>query len=157
MSFDQSVNDFLMQGGGKAFKFEKIGDKCSGVIESAEVRQQTSMEGEKLEWSDGSPRMQLVLTVKTELHDTDDDDGMRTLWAKGGNFDIAEGSGTSMRNAIADAVKQSGAKTLDAGDHLTVALSGYGVAKRGYQAPKLYMARFKKAETSVDVNDLFDD
>jgi len=151
------INDFLFAGGAKAFQFTKIGDKCAGVVETADVRQQTSMEGEKLEWSDGSPRMQLVLTLKTDNHDTDDDDGMRTLYAKGGNFDIAEGSGMSMRNAIADAVKQSGAKTLDAGDHLTVALSGYGVAKRGYQAPKLYMARFKKAETSVDVNDLFDD
>ena len=151
------VNDFLFAGGAKAFQFNTIGDKCSGVIESADVRQQTSMEGEKLEWSDGSPRMQLVLTLKTAAHDTDDDDGLRTLYAKGGNFDIAQGSGMAMRNAIADAVKQSGAKTLDAGDHLDVAFSGYGVAKRGYQAPKLYVARFRKAETSVDVNDLFDD
>ena len=151
------VNDFLFAGGAKSFQFNKIGDKCSGTVETADVRQQTSMEGEKLEWSDGSPRMMLVLTLKTTAHDTDDDDGMRSLYAKGGNFDVAEGSGMSMRNAIADAVKQAGAKTLDAGDHLDVALSGYGVAKRGYQAPKLYLARFKKAEHSVAAADLFDD
>lgn len=152
------VTDFLFSGGAKAFPFNAIGDKARGTIVSAEVRQQTSMEGNKpLTWDDGSPRMQLVIVLQTTIKDDDDDDGKRTLYAKGGNFDIGTGSGSSMRNAIADAVKASGSKSLDEGDELVVAYTGNGVAKRGYQAPKLYTASFKKAVASVAADDLFDD
>lgn len=152
---DQDVSSFLFSGGAKAFQFNEFGDTVSGEVTQCEVRQQTSMEGELLSWPDGKPRMQLVITLQTTLKDNDDDDGLRTVYAKGGRFDVAKGEGSSMRDAIADAVRTIGAKSIDVGDELAVSFTGLGVAKRGYQAPKLYTAGFRKAKQSIKATDLF--
>jgi hypothetical protein len=159
MSKYDDINTFLTSGGAKSFPFASIGDSIEGTIVDAEVRQQTSMEGELLTWADGKPRMQVVITLQTELRDDDgkrdeSDDGLRTIYAKGGKFDIAKGEGTSMRDAIAEAVK---GQKLEEGDSLVVVHSGMGVAKRGYQAPKLYTAGFRKAKKSISADALFSD
>lgn len=152
----QDVNDFLFQGGAKSFPFETIGDIVRGTIISCEIRQQTSLEDNTpLFWNDGTPRKQLVITLQTTLTDSEDDDGQRTIYAKGGRFEIAKGEGTSMRDAIADAVKAAGAKSIDPGDELAVGFTGEGKGKRGFNAPKLYAASFKKASKSVSAKDLF--
>lgn len=152
------VSSFLFEGAGKSFQFNKIGDIVRGTIESAEMRQQTSLDdGKALTWDDGRPRMMLVITLQTADKDNDDDDGKRTIYAKGGRFEVAEGEGQSMRDAIADAVKEAKASTIDPGDELAVGYTGNGKAKRGYNAPKLYSASFRKATASVSASDLFGD
>lgn len=61
------INDFLLGGGGKAAKFENLGDFVEGEITSVELTQQTDMEhGTPLTWADGSPRKQLVIAMKTD-------------------------------------------------------------------------------------------
>ena len=154
MSKYDDINTFLTSGGAKSFPFAAVGDSIEGTIVDAEVRQQTSMEGELLTWADGKPRMQVVITLQTELHDDESDDGLRTIYAKGGKFDIAKGEGQSMRDAIAEAVN---GQKLEEGDSLVVVHSGMGVAKRGYQAPKLYTAGFRKAKKSISADALFSD
>lgn len=160
MSNDQmsGVNDFLMREGGKAFAFEKIDDIVTGEVVAAELKQQTDVEtGERLTWNDGSPRMQLVITLQTDLRVGDDDDGIRMIYAKGGKHDVASGEGTSMKDAIAKAVRDAGANGIEPGDQLAVAFTGLGVKKnRAYNAPKLYTASFRKAVRSVSSADLFD-
>ena len=151
------VNDFLFAQGGKSFKFTNIGDTVKGTIVRAEVRQQTSIDGALLTWDDGSPRKQLVVTLETDEKDNDDDDGVRMIYAKGGNFEVAKGQGTSMRNAIADAVKDAGATALEPGDELAVSYTGEAKARRGYSPAKLYVAGFKKTVGSVAATDLFAD
>jgi hypothetical protein len=152
------VNSFLFEGGAKSFQFNKIGDICRGVIESVELRQQTSLDDNKpLVWDDGRPRMMLVVTLQTTDRDGDDDTGMRSIYAKGGRFEVAEGEGTSMRDAIAQAVKDVGASSIDPGDELAVGYTGNGKPKRGQSAPKLYSASFRKATASVSAADLFGD
>ena len=160
MSISKEANDFLMQAGGKSFPFEKLNDVIMGEVVSAEVRQQTDLEtGERLAWTDGSPRMQLVITLQTALKSTDEDDGQRTIYAKGGNFDVAEGEGMSMKAAIGKAVRDGGGTGLNPGDQLAVAYTGNGVRKnRGFNPPKLYSASWKQATpASVSGKDLFDD
>lgn len=152
-----NVSDFLFAGGAKAFAFNEFGDTVAGTVETAEVRQQTSIEGELLTWPDGKPRQQLVITLATKLKDNDDDDGLRTIYAKGGRFDVAKGEGSSMRDAIAEAVRLIGAKSIEVGDELAVSYTGEGTAKRGYNAPKLYTAGFRKAKPSIKESDLFGD
>jgi hypothetical protein len=154
MSKYDDINTFLTSGGAKSFPFASIGDSVEGTVVDAEVRQQTSMEGELLTWADGKPRMQVVITLQTELRDDESDDGLRTIYAKGGKFDIGRGEGTSMRDAIAEAVK---GQKLEEGDSLVVVHSGMGVAKRGYQAPKLYTAGFRKAKVGISADALFSD
>lgn len=145
-------------GSGKAFSFENVGDKVTGVITAVSRKQQTSYDGEQLlTWDDGSPRMLTYIELQTDLRDGDDDEGVRSLWAKGGNFEAAEGKGMAMEKAIVEAVKKAGARSIDEGATLTVAHSGTGKATtRGYQPPKLYVAKYEPPTASVDVDDLFD-
>lgn len=150
-------NDFLFQAGGKSFKFENLGDTVKGEVISAEVRQQTSMDGELLTWQDGSPRKQLVIGLQTDERDNDDDDGVRMIYAKGGKYDIGKGEGQSMRDAIAAAVKVEGESRLEVGDELAVSYTGSSVPKRGYSPAKLYIAAFRKAKAGVAATDLFGD
>jgi hypothetical protein len=151
------VNDFLFGGGAKSFPWDKIGDICRGTVIEAKMRQQTAIDtNEPLTWADGRPRMQLVIRLQTDLHDNDDDDGQRTIYAKGGNYDVDEGEGVSMKDAIADAMKLVDAKKIEPGDELAVGFTGKGKAKRGFNAPHLYAANFKKGKQgTVSAKDLF--
>ena len=149
------AQDFLFGGGGSAAKFEEIGDEVVGVITECIVGQQTDMEtGAPLTWSDGSPRKQLVITLTTDERTGDEDDGMRRVYAKGGNYEVATGTGTAMKNAIADAVKKAGASSIEEGGKLRVAFTGMGKkTNRGFSAPKLYRATYEAPKKSVSADD----
>lgn len=151
------VSDFLFSGGARSFQFDNLNDTVSGTIVSAEKRQQTDLDTQTpMTWPDGTPRYQLVITLQTDEKVNDDDDGQRTIYARGGRYEAVEGEGSSMRDAIAEAVRQAKASSLEPGDRLAVALTGFGKkTNRAYNAPKLYSASFKKAERSVSAKDLF--
>ena len=155
----EDITGFLFGGGGKAAKFESLGDSVEGTITDVKLSQQTDMETQApLTWSDGSPRMQLVISLQTELSDGENDDGIRRLFAKGGNYEVATGSGKSLKDAIADAVKKAGVKSIDEGGTLKVAYTGEGKrTNRGFSAPKLYKASYKAPVASVAAEDLFGD
>lgn len=152
---DNEAQDFLFGGGGKAAKFDEVGDEVKGTISECVVGQQTDMEtGAPLTWSDGSPRKQLVITLATADRNGDDDDGVRRIYAKGGNYEAASGTGTSMKDAIADAVKKSGASRIEVGGILRVAHTGIGKkTNRGFSAPKLYRAVYEAPKQSVSADD----
>ena len=146
-------------GGAKAWSADNIGDKISGRIRLVERRQQRGMDGGGPQtWDDGSPRMITYIELETDLHDDDDDDGVRSLYAKGGrNHEPAEGSGTSMEVAIAEAVKAAGCNSIDEGATLAVAYTGSAKPQtRGYSPAKLYRAQYKAPVSSVSADDLFD-
>ncbi|AEK09876.1 hypothetical protein FGG30_gp066 [Mycobacterium phage Pixie] len=128
---------FLGGGGPASAKFKSHGDVVGGVIAvEPEQRQQTDLNtNEPLTWKDGSPRMQLVVTVQTDLNDPEieDDDGMRRLFVKG-----------EMRKAVQKAVIAAGAKGLDVGGELFVTYVGDGEKKGNLTPPKLYSATYKK-------------
>jgi len=144
-------------GGGKSFPFENIGDVAKGRIVNVERRQQTSFDGnEKLTWDDGSPRMLTYIEIQTDLREDDDDEGIRALYAKGGNFEAAEGKGQAMEKAIVDAVKKAGCKSIDEGAELTVGFTGKAKpTTRGFQPAKLFVAQYKAPVASVSDDDLF--
>lgn len=155
----KDINDFLFGGGGAAAKFESEGDMVSGTIISCELKPQTDMEtGAELHWANGDTRMQLVVRLQTDERDSarEDDDGVRTVYAKGGNYEVDKGQGKSMKDAIADAVKKAGSRSLTEGGTLKVAFTGMGKkTNRGYSAPKLYTAQYKEPVSSVSADDLF--
>jgi hypothetical protein len=153
-----NVDDFLFGGSGMAAKFEQIGDTVEGVITDAVVGQQTHMETkEPLTWTDGSPRKQLVITIQTDEKSADDD-GLRRIFAKGGSYEVATGTGTSLKDAIGDAVKKAGAKSLTVGGRLKVGYTGEGKkTNRGFSAPKLYRATYEAPVKSVSAEELWDE
>lgn len=149
------VEEFF-SGGAKAFQFDNIGDTVSGEIVEMVKRQQTSLStGEKLTWDDGSPRMMLVVTLQTG-ETTDEDNGERTVYVRGGRFEIASGKGTSMKDAIAEALRTEGLRAPRIGDKLAVAYTGEGKGKKGYTPPKLYTAGYQKSVTQ-EASGFFDD
>ncbi|QNJ58285.1 hypothetical protein SEA_ELLIE_61 [Mycobacterium phage Ellie] len=128
---------FLGGGGPASAKFKSHGDTVGGVITvEPEQRQQTDLNtNEPLVWKDGSPRMQLVVTVQTDLNDpeVEDDDGLRRLFVKG-----------EMRKAVQKAVIAAGARGLDVGGELNVTYVGDGEKKGNLTPPKLYSATYAK-------------
>lgn len=137
-----TAEQFLMGGGVRAAKFETVGTVVSGVItEPPEVRQQTDIQtGDPLFWPKSqTPKNQLVVTIQTELREDAEDDGLRRIYVKG----------RSLTNAVRDAVRDAGAKSLDVGGMLKVAFVGEGdPPAKGFNAPKLYQAQYEKPATT---------
>lgn len=134
-------------------KFPQLGDKHGGRITAISQRQQTNIKGTPLTFNDGQPRMQWIINVQEPNGDT------LALYAKGGRFTPASGSGESMLTAIGRAVRTAGAEALDVGGELMVVHTGLGVPEPGQDAPKLYTAQYRPPAPqgqSVNVADLFD-
>lgn len=150
------VSDFLNQTGAKAFPFNNVGDSVSGTVAAANVRQQTDINtGEPKFFSNGNPMMVLVITLQTELRDDDDDDGLRTFWARGGKYTVANGTGTASLVAVKDALRKAGAKEPEIGATMTVTYSGNGVAAtRGFSAPKLYTVDYASPVRNINLDEL---
>ncbi len=154
----RAANAYLFSGGSKSFPFAEVNDLVRGTIEVGRGEAADLDRGRAAHLAGRLPRKQLVITLQTNLKDDDEDDGLRTIYAKGGKYDIASGSGTSMRDAIVDAVKAAGGKAINVGDELAVCYSGIGKVKaRGQSAPKLYEASYKVAQRAVSGRDLFGD
>jgi hypothetical protein len=134
----QTPESFLLGSGAKSAKFPSVGTVVGGVItEDPTLQQQKDINTGALKtWDDGNPMMQLVVKVQTDERDSDDpeDDGVRAIYIKG-----------QMRNAVAEAVKKAGAKSLEVGGTLKVAYTGDGEpSKKGFTAPKQYAAQYTK-------------
>lgn len=120
-----------------AARFPTPGTTVTGTIcEPPRVEQQRDYStGEPMYWRDGSPRMQLVVTLQTDERDPEypDDDGRRRLYVRG-----------RMKTAIRQAVKTSGATGLDVGGTLTITYTGDGTPTNPrFQPPKEYSAVYK--------------
>jgi len=133
-----TANDLLMGGGGKSATFPEIGATVTGRITAEpQVKQQTEFGSDTLKFfPNGDPMMQIVVSLQTADRDPADaeDDGVRQLYVKG-----------QMLKAVREAVQQAGAKGLETGGTLTVSYSADGEpSKKGFNAPKLYTARYAK-------------
>jgi len=135
-----------------AVKFETVGATVKGRIVGVAQAQQTDIDtGAPLVWNDGTPRMQLVIRLEVEGE-------TKTLYAKGGTFEVATGEGTSMQQAIVDAVMGAGASRIETGATLEVAHSGIGKkTSAAKSAPKLYRARYSPPVEAVPIAGLFSD
>lgn len=142
MSIDP--NNLIMGGGSRSAKFDAPGVTVGGVIEDISAKQQTDFTtGEPLTWPNGDPKMQVLVRVQTDAQESDDDDGVRTIFVKG----------KSLTNAVRDAVRGAGAKGLEVGGTLTVTYTGDGVSeKRGINPPKLYAAQYTKPNQAAAAN-----
>lgn len=149
------INDFLMGSGAKAFPFDSIGDRVKGVIVEMKKRQQTDMQtGEPAFWTNGDPKMMLHVTLQTELQTEDDDEGMRSVYLRGGNFTPAKGKGTSSLIAVKDAVRRANSE-IEIGGTLTLEYSGEArSSSKGFNPAKLYVADYAPANHSVDLDEM---
>lgn len=150
MSINTDPNALLM-GGGKSFSFETIGDKIAGTVVSAEAAQQTDMDtGQPATWADGKPKMQVIVTLQTDLDEEPGDDGQRRVYLKGSKPNTSAG-------AVKAAIKAAGATGIEVGGKLQIAYTGDGEpTKRGWNAPKEYAAKYEPpAPVQAAVDDIF--
>lgn len=114
----------FLSGGGSYLKWEMPGTKYAGTITNVELRQARKFESTELDtWDDGSPKMQVVLTLATDLRDPaiEDDDGTRNL-----SINLWSGQ----KKALAQACKDAGVKQPEVGQRFTAEhVSGIGTAK----------------------------
>jgi hypothetical protein len=118
------------------------GDMVSGRVVDSRIAQQLDIKTmEPLAWSNGDPKLQLVVTLQTALREDGEDDGLRNLYVKG-----AQKPGSrSLHAAVADAVRASGAKELEKGGTLTVRYEADEPnAAPGLSDRKLYGATFQR-------------
>jgi hypothetical protein len=151
------VNEFLMGSGAKAFAFDDIGDRVKGVIVAMQKRQQTDMQtGDPVFWANGDPKYMLQVSLQTDLQSDDNDEGLRSVYLRGGNFTVAKGKGTSSLNAVKDAVKRSGSdKGIEIGGTLMLEYSGEAPKnKGGFNPAKLYTADYAPPTYGVDLDEM---
>lgn len=140
------IDDFFAGSGAVSAKFDYPGDTVTGKIVSADVRQQTDMDsGEPLFWPDGKPRNQLVLALQTSEQDSDEDDGRRSVYIRGGNMP------GSTQAAVTAAIREAGADKLRLGGTLTLTLTGtQQVPGKKYQQ-KLYKANYAAPDKDAEI------
>lgn len=138
-----NANDILMGSGAPSVKFPTVGTVITGtVVREPTSSQQTNFRTKVPEfWKDGSPKMQVIVQLQTNMRDPQqpEDDGTRSLYIKG----------KELTNAIRQAVRASGANGIHAGGTLTVAYIGDGPAPEGLdEGPKLYSAQYQPPAVS---------
>lgn len=151
-----------LAGGGKSWGGEgcSVGDRIEGeVVSSGRVQQTDFQSQEPLFWPNGDPRMMSKVTIQTSLSESDEDDGLRTIYLKGGNFEAREGTGHSGEKALSEAMKAAGLKTLDAGTRIQIAITGLSkVTTRGFQPAKLWKIKLTPAAPSaISADEFFND
>lgn len=143
-----NIDDFMSGGDKIAAGFTKhspVGTVVKGIVLDADVMQCRNFETNEPEWWDEArtqPKQQLVVTLQTELSDSDDDDGRRKLYAK---------KPGEMLTAI-HSVSLGAGKPLRPGGELAVQFTG----TRPHDNPrlndiKLYRAQYNPpAQAAVD-------
>jgi hypothetical protein len=115
--------------GGSYLKWEHPGTSYTGIITDVTMRQSRKYESTDLDtWEDGTPKMQIVLTLATDYRDEaqQDDDGTRmssiNLWS-------------GQKKALVAACKAAGVPEPQVGQRFTALhVAGVGTAK----APRVF-------------------
>lgn len=117
-----------------------------GSIIASQVRQATDINQVPKTFDDGSPKLEVVITLATDLRDPgiEEDNGHRRLIA-----------GFEMQKAIGQAMREAGCKTLDNGGELAVQYTGDRAPERnGFSPTKLFRAQYRPPAAGAGVNDL---
>ena len=126
--------------GGTYLKWEHPGTTYTGIITDVTMRQSRKYESTELDaWDDGTPKLQVVLTIATDYRDQSqqDDDGTRmasiNLWS-------------GQKKALVAACKAAGVTEPQTGQRFTAThVSGIGNAK----APRVFEYTLTAGPTGV--------
>lgn len=143
-----SGNDLLMGGGrSRSASFDgQFPITVEGiVVEPPGVTQELDFDTREPKWWDDAktqPKLMTVIKVQTDHRVDDEDDGVRTFFAK-----------FKMRDAIRDAVKATGAKGVLPGGWLSVTYYADEPKKQGHRGKpvKLYSAQYVPPDPGNDV------
>ena len=126
--------------GGTYLKWEHPGTTYTGIITDVAMRQSRKYESTELDvWEDGTPKMQVVLTIATDYRDQaqQDDDGTRMI-----SINLWSGQ----KKALVAACKAAGVPEPQTGQRFTAThVSGIGNAK----APRVFEYTLTAGPTGV--------
>lgn len=132
-----AIDEFLSTNSSNpSVKFIDTGDKVVGKVADVRKLEDRDPSGEIKTWPDGKAKHVWVFTLETS-------EGLMSLWARG-----------NMVGAIREAARESKVDSLQ-GSILAVQFVGFGEAKKGMNAPKLYRAQVKPdSQSKISVDDL---
>jgi hypothetical protein len=150
-----SGNDLLMNSGGTPWaKWHSVGDAVIGTVLALPViRQSRDFDsGEPDFWSNGDPKMEVVVRIATDLRDPeiDDDDGTRA---------VVLPVGSQRFQAVQKAVKRAGASGIEVGGTLTIVFDSekkHEKHRMGYNPIKQFTAKYIAPPPSEETGDLLD-
>ena len=126
--------------GGTYLKWEHPGTTYTGIITDVQMRQSRKYESTDLDtWDDGTPKMQVVVTLATDYRDQaqQDDDGTRMI-----SINLWSGQ----KKALVSACKAAGVTEPQVGQKFTAThVSGIGNAK----APRVFEYTLATGPTGV--------
>ena len=126
--------------GGTYLKWEHPGTTYTGIITDVTMRQSRKYESTELDaWDDGTPKLQVVLTLATDYRDQaqQDDDGTRMI-----SINLWSGQ----KKALLAACKAAGVPEPQVGQRFTAThVSGVGNAK----SPRIYEYTLAAGPTGV--------
>jgi hypothetical protein len=129
MEHDMSLAEELAKGGGKFLAWEYPGTMYEGMIKGVDMRQAREYQSTTpATWDDGTPKMQCVLTLATQLRDPQDpeDDGTRQI-----SINLWSGQ----KAALVKACKAAGVPEPQVGQMIRAThVSGMGTA----QSPRVF-------------------
>lgn len=140
------ANALLMGSSIPSATFPEAGTEHKGVILGFDSVQAKNFKTQKPEfWDDGNPKMQVRITLQTDERDpeAESDNGVRRLYV----------SSKGMREAIAAAVKKTGASGLAVGGKLAVQYTRDGQSENGLNPPKMYAAFYQPPPMSQPDHD----
>jgi hypothetical protein len=85
----------------------------------------------------------VVIVLQTTLRNDEEDDGLRSIYLRGGNYEIASGKGSSSAAAVREAVKRAGKPGPEIGGKLALKWTGLAPKKGGFSPAKLYTAAYE--------------
>lgn len=142
----EDAQAWLMGSSVKSATFPEPGTTYEGrILELRMVQQRDFVTKAPKFWpNDGTPMMQAAITLQTDTREDEQDDGRRVVYAK-----------AQMRDAIRDAVTETGFDGSWVGGTLKVRYERDGVSEQGLNPPKVYRAKFTPPDPNmVPVDDL---
>jgi hypothetical protein len=148
---DQDIVSSVYDGGGaKGITWGDVaGQFVDGTITRIrQVQDKDFNTEEPAVWSDGSPKMVVILTLQTTLEDDDEDDGRRDVWLRGNQH-------TAFRDALQDAFRPLKRKPTDSdiiGARFYLKLTKREPSsKKGGAMRKIFQAKIWPKSVTTDV------
>ena len=136
---------FASSGGGAPIYFNKdsrIGDSVEGEIVDAKAREARDFENPSVikTWDDGSPQMQLIVTLQTNRRDPwiEDDDGKRRVFLRWYGTD---------KKATEDAVAKAGDRFVQIGAWMRVTYTGLAEPVGRLNPARIYGVEYRAASS----------
>jgi len=149
MTKPNSTEELFNQSGGGAplyfNKYSEIGDSVEGIVFESTPVQARDYESNVLKfWDDGSPMMQLSITLKTNLRDPaiENDDGRRRVFLRWWGSD---------RSNTLEAVQRAGDSFVRDGAWMRITFTGFGEQKdKKLNPPKVFEVAYKAPPTGTE-------